>query len=265
MSLNVDLLLRQVTILTRSVKAQDEKINYLKAKHKEELRKSKVEQNKMKFVINNGVRGNSISSANKLRKKIKDVFTVINGDLIKVGYSLDTILSIRKNTNQNISVNSFELNFIEDSSNSNIVEKSLYFKDKASIPDNKYHIFRKGMQLGKKISSLYKVKRLRKEKGAKMGIKPLGKGYYLDPVKLIKEKIGRFLNSLGEGETLDLIKIKLACDGTMSYESTKSWLPALWAKIKELKKNHIPGPAYYNAAENDRKFFYNYNIDNKWI
>ena len=56
--------------------------------------------------------------------------------------------------------------------------------------------------------------------------------------------------------------VKSSFDGRMGYDSIfKSVSP----KIKELKKNHIPGPAYYNAAENDRKFFYNYNIDNKWI
>ena len=277
MDLSVEALLRQINRLKRNIQAQNGKIDLLKAKNKEEMRNSKL----LKFETNNTeVRGTSISAINKKKKKIKDVFTVINADLIKVGYSLDSCLSIKKTTpppNQGVSANNFEINFIEDYSNTDIVdntEKSLYFKDKAGIPDSKYHAFRKGMRLGKKMATLYKVKRLRKEKGARMDIKPLSKGYYVDPVKLIKQKISRFLNSLKEGETLDQITIKLACDGTNisrnvklvnfvfniinerikaatakgcyrvgifridkeDYESTRSWLPILWDKINELKK-----------------------------
>ena len=107
-----------------------------------------------------------------------------------------------------------------------------------------------------------------------MNIKPLDNGYYRDPVKMIKDKVLRYVKTLKQGEGLDIVKIKLGCDGTNvsrnvklinfvfsvinekvkaasvngcyrigifkadkeDYESSKNWLPALWHKIKELKK-----------------------------
>jgi hypothetical protein len=277
MDLSVESLLRQISTLKRNIQDQNEKISLLKAENKNTLRK----YNFYKFETNNTtVKGTSISAIKKKKKRIKDVFTVINEDLIKVGYRLDTCLDIKKTTtfqNQGVSASNLDINFIEeslDTSTTNMNEKSLYCKDKAGIPDRKYHAFRKLMGLKKKIGTLYSVKRLRKKKAARMNIKPMSTGFYIDPVGIIKQKILAFLNSLKEGETPDKIKIKLACDGTNisrnvklvnfafsiineknkaatakgcyrlgifrldkeDYASTKSWLPVLWSKIKILNR-----------------------------
>ncbi len=123
-------------------------------------------------------------------------------------------------------------------------------------------------------STLNSIKKLRKQKEVAMGIKSLDTGYYRDPVKMIKEKVAIYAETLAQGEGLDLIKIKLGCDGTNisrnvklinfvfsvinekskaasvngsyrigifrsekeDYNSTKKWLPVLWDQIKELKK-----------------------------
>ena len=120
---------------------------------------------------------------------------------------------------------------------------------------------------------LHSSKKLRRNKGSALGINPLDKGFYRDPVKMIKDRIANFVKNLSHGEVLDMVKIKLACDGTNlsrnvkfvnfilncvkkvkqasvngcyrigifridkeHYESTKNWPPELWKQIKELKK-----------------------------
>ncbi len=118
------------------------------------------------------------------------------------------------------------------------------------------------------------LKKKRKIKATTLGIMSLDRGYYRDPVRMIKQRVAKYIKTLGEGDGLDLVKIKLGCDGTNlsrnvklvnfvfsvinekvnaasvngcnrigifqiekeDYESTKKWLPVLWDKIKVLKK-----------------------------
>jgi len=259
----------------RIIEKQKKIITDLKLHIKEEKKKHLAEIKKYKFFNYNKVnRGASDRNKRKTKQKVTEVFGVINNDLNKIGLGIVGCLNIVTN-NQETGSNSFEVKFNHSLPISAVDdEKSLYFKDKANITDKSYHLFRKGLKLHDKTGSLHRLKKLRKKKGSALGIKPLDRGYYRDPVKMIKERVARFVKNLAHGEGIDMVKIKLGCDGTNvsrnvklvnfvfnvinekvkaasvsgcyrigifridkeDYESTKNWLPELWKQIKELKK-----------------------------
>jgi hypothetical protein len=208
------------------------------------------------------------------RRNNQCVFRELNKDLDIIGLGIFGSLNIAE-TGPNSVSNDFEIKFHQHKPiiNDN-VERSLFFKDKAFITDKSYHLFRKGMKLADRTSSLHSIKKRRKIKASTMGIMSLDRGYYRDPVRMIKQRVAKYIKTLGEGDCLDLVKIKLGCDGTNlsrnvklvnfvfsvinekvnaasvngcnrigifqiekeDYESTKKWLPVLWDKIKVLKK-----------------------------
>jgi len=259
----------------RIIEKQKKIIQDLRLNIKEEKKKHINEIRKYSFFTYNKVnRGVSERNKRQTKQKVTEVFQAINNDLNKIGLGIGGCINLIENY-QNTGSNSFEVNFNHSLPiNTLDDERSLYFKDKANITDKSYALFRKGLKLHDKTGSLHKLKKLRKNKGSALGIKPLDKGYYRDPVKMIKERIARFVKNLSHGEGLDVVKIKLACDGTNvsrnvklinfvfnvinervkaasvngcyrigifridkeDYESTKNWLPELWKQIKELKK-----------------------------
>ncbi len=259
-------------------------INYLRQieKQKQVIKKLKLSIKDVKSYYNfrmykKSNRGTtSARNVNKLKKKINSVFRNINTDLNKIGFGIGGCIYIVEN-NQNSVSTDFTIKFktnLDFPVHAIEAEKCLYIKDKSNLTDKSYSLFRKGMNLKDRASSLYSIKKQRHIKSLSMGIKPLDKGYYRDPVKMIKERVARYARTLKQGEGLDTVKIKLGCDGTNisrnvklvnfvfsvinekvraaslngcykigifktekeDYDSTKMWLPVLWDKIKELKK-----------------------------
>ncbi len=261
--------LRTIEKQNRIIKDLKSGIQAEKTRHLKEISKYKIF--KFSSRANAAV---SAASKRRLRQKIKSVFKEINNDLNKIGLRIGGCLNIVEN-NPNSGISDFDIKFNQNISENTLDdEKSLYFKDVACIPDSRYHLFRKGMKLQDRTSALHTIKKLRRKKEAAMGIKPLSTGYYRDPVKMIKERVANYLKSLTQGEGLDLVRIKLGCDGTRvsrnvqlvnfvfsminervkaasvngcyrvgifrtekeDYESTSKWLPVIWNQIKELKK-----------------------------
>ncbi len=263
--------------LIRTIQKLKKKIQDLETSAKIEKKKLTTEIQKYKiFKLNTETRGISTAAKYKLKTKIKNVLQTVNEDLNRIGYGFGGILKVFEHS-PNASASNFTVCFSQNNEpedEESVVEKSLFFKDKAGITDNRYHIFRKGLKLGGNVGTLNALKKLRKRKGLIMNIRPLASGYYRDPVKMIKKRILTYVKSLSEGEALDLVKIKLGCDGTNicrnvklvnfvfsiinekvkaasvngcyrigifrinkeDYESTKTWLPTLWTQIKGLKK-----------------------------
>jgi hypothetical protein len=262
----------------RIIEKQKKIIKELKSNFLNEKKKRLKELNKYKIILNKKSNtGVSISSKNKLKQRINKVFQELNKELNTIGFGITGCIKIDENIQNLVSTN-FLIQFNQEASSSesnvDISEKSLFFKDKAYITDKSYHLFRKGMNLRERVSTLYSIKKQRIRKGLVMGIRPLDTGYYRDPVKMIKERIARYAKNIADGEGLDLIRIKLGCDGTNvsrnvklvnfvfgiineklkaasvsgcyrigifriekeDYNSTKNWLPAIWSQIKELKK-----------------------------
>ena len=155
----------------------------------------------------------------------------------------------------------------------NTVDKCLYFKDKISLADHKYHSFRNGMNFKKTMAPLGHIKKRKMEINNDVDITALSNGYYIDPVRYIKMQINNYLkNSISENQD-NVIWVKLTCDGTQisrsikitnfafsiinekikaatasgcyriaafqqgeSYDEIKEWLPYLWGKIKALTR-----------------------------
>jgi len=265
----------------RTIEKQKKIITELKLSIKEVKSKHSKEMKKYMFsVYKTANRGESTRNKYRMKQDITAVFKVLNKDLNKIGFGIGSINIIENN--QNLVTRDFEIKFNQDFPEHAIdEEKCLFFKDKANITDKSYHIFRRGLNLKDRTSSLYSIKKQRKKKSLSLGIKPLDTGFYRDPVKMIKEKVSRYVKTLSQGDGLDLVKIKLGCDGTNlsrnvklvnfvfsvinekvkagsvngcyrigifkvekeDYESTKNWLPVLWNKIKELKK------VFYDTSE----------------
>jgi len=255
----------------RTIEKQKKIIKELKLSFQEEKKKHSIELKKYKFVSYNKInRGISTRNKNQLQQNIKGVFRELNNDLNKIGFGIKGILNIVENNQSE-----FEIKF-----NANIPgytrneDECLYYKDKTNMTDKNYHLFRKGLKLNDRVNTLHSIKKRRKKRGLEMGIKPLDTGYYRNPVRMIKERIASYAKNLCQGEGLDLIKIKLGCDGTNvsrnvklinfvfsvinekvkaasvngcyrigifrvekeDYDSTKNWLPVLWDQIKGFKK-----------------------------
>jgi hypothetical protein len=213
------------------------------------------------------------SSMFEYKRKIKNIFERFNLELNKVKYGLVTIVIKNKSLEEENTPISIQYNapIVEISD----VDKCLFYKDKISLADHKYHSFRSGMNLKQNMVPLRQVKKRKLEINSDLIAIELSTGYYLDPIKYIKLRISFYLKNLISGDTNDKkILIKLSCDGTRlsrnvtivnfvfsiinekikaasasgcyrigafritkeDYESIKEWLPTLWQKIKVLKR-----------------------------
>jgi len=141
-------------------------------------------------------------------------------DLNKIGFGIGSINIIENN--QNLVTRDLEIKFNQNFPEHAIYEeKCIFFKDKANITDKSYHIFRRSLNLKDRTSSLYFIKKQRKKKSLSLVIKPLDTGFYRDPVKMIKEKVSRYVKTFSQGDGFDLVKIQLGCDGANLYRNVK--------------------------------------------
>ena len=86
----------------------------------------------------------------------------MNSDLNKLGFGIGVSINIVEN-NQNSVSRDFEVKFIQSLLFHTIdVEKCLFIKDKANITDKIYFLFRKGLNLKDRTSSMYAIKKEKK-------------------------------------------------------------------------------------------------------
>ncbi len=161
-----------------------------------EKKKRLKELNKYKIILNKKSNtGVSISSKNKLKQRINQVFQELN----TIGFGITGCIKINENIQNLVSTN-FLIQFNQEASSSesnvDISEKSLFFKDKAYITDKSYHLFRKGMNLRERVSTLYTIKKQRIRKGLVMSIRPLDTSYYRDPVDKMIEREARGMQNV---------------------------------------------------------------------
>ncbi len=262
-------------------------IDQLKEENKTLKNELKIEKKKYKILrsddhINNRV-GTSRTSKFEHKKRIKKILDILNSDLKTCNLNFDSIVIKNSNSNEDTA---FSLKFLTDAASvaevSNRiktskadVDKCIYFKDKITMADHKYHAFKNGMELKTQMASLKAIRKRKAEISTYTEINEFSNGYYIKPVKLIKLRILKFLNALSNEALLrnNKIQIKLSCDGTQlsrnvtiinfvfsiinegkkastasgnyrigafrilkeNYEAIKPWLPALYEQIKILK------------------------------
>lgn len=225
----------------------------------------------------------SRTSTFEYKKKIKIIFDLINMELNKINYSIDTII-IRSKTNEEEG-SPFIIKYNTTDVAKSDVDKCLFFKDKISLADHKYHSFRRGMDLKKKMVPLRLIKKRKLEISTGLNATELSSGYYIEPIKYIKLRISYYLKNLisGNDTNNNKVLVKLSCDGTIlsrnvkivnfvfsiinekikastasgcyriaafrieneNYEIISEWLPTLWEKIKALKR------IFYNPLNNE--------------
>jgi len=128
----------------------------------------------------------------------------------------------------------------------NTALKCLYYKDLSGMNDKSYHVFRLGTGLVPKLSPISWLKRIRKRYGINIDVKPLStgkpilfcyyrkthilimiffllKGFYIDPIMAIRNRLEVLLNrlSIPQIKNLGKILIKVSCDGTSLSRNVK--------------------------------------------
>ncbi len=75
----------------------------------------------------------------------------------------------------------------------------MYIKDKTSVSDQKYEIFRRELNLQEKLSPLSLIKKIRKLLNSEIIIKHIGKGVFIDIKHTIISRIIFYQNKLIHG------------------------------------------------------------------
>jgi len=262
-------------------------IDHLKEENKNFKNELNNEKKKYKVLRSNDHThrvGTSRTSKFEHKQRIKQILNILNSDLKTCNLNFDSIVIKNADPNEDTA---FSLKFLTDSASvaevSNVittakadVDKCIYFKDKITIADHKYHAFKNGMELKMQMASLKAIRKRKAEISNFIEINEFSDGYYIKPTKLIKIRIVKFLTALNN-ETLlrnKKIQIKLSCDGTQlsrnvtiinfvfsiinegkkastasgnyrigafrilkeNYEAIKPWLPALYEQIKLFKE-----------------------------
>ena len=229
--------------------------------------------------------GVSRTSKFEHKQRIKKILSIIDTELRVCNFKFDSIVIKSSNS---VEDNPFRLIFSTDAildaevvsnflpSDEVDIDKCLYFKDKITMADHKYHAFKNGMELKKQMASLKAIRKRKVEISSFIEINEFSSGFYLNPKKMIKFRITKFFKDMSN-ETLHLnkkIRIKLSCDGTQlsrnvsivnfvfsiinegkkaatasgnyrigafrilkeSYETIYNWLPHLWDQIKIFKE-----------------------------
>ncbi len=188
--------------------------NRVISQYKLEIKRLKEENKKYKVLRQNQyMPGTSRTSTFEHKQRIKKILHLFNTELRRCHFNLDTVV-IRDSSDDT----TFNINYVANSTTNNKtdVNKCLYFKDKLTIADHKYHSFKNGMELKSHLVSLRAIKRRKKEIVQNIDIQELSTGFYINPVKLIKFRILRFLKNISTENLLSnrKIRIKLSCDGT---------------------------------------------------
>jgi len=253
----------------------------LKNDHRKELNKHLITIRKR----------NSVSSRKEhFRKKINSVFKSLNDQLKNINYEISGNIHLKSFVSTEKDVDDFKIDFATGQSEEiKNDQQCLFSKDMAKIPDAKYFAFRKHLKL--RIGTLYRLKKFRSNVGSsfKRIITKLSSGYYIDPVLKIKEQVLALLKC-GKIKSNEKVWVKISCDGTKisrnvtlvnlvlniineqtkaasasgcyrigifkiedeNYECVKSWLPAIWEKIKVLTRLHYD-PISQTFSENENE------------
>ena len=245
---------------------------------KTELERTKLELKQAKECINSYKLMDEMKKKKRemnryFKDKIKNILSLLNNDLIMLGYSLNNV-EIVKNENEEEVIQDFQIKYCDQyRSYLDDVQRILYFKDIAMISDETYHLLRAGWSIKDKTPSIYLIKKCRAEYSKAITLTGLGGGYCVDPIKFIKNRILIYLNKDYLTNTNKCIDLKLAFDGTKisgnvkivnlafsiinekklaasvngsyrigifkakeSYEGIKCWLPHIYSEIKKLKE-----------------------------
>jgi hypothetical protein len=130
----------------------------------------------------------------------------------KVGLKVDSV-NIKKIKN-NDTDKKFYFNLLKPSVDDQAsIKKCLYIKDKTSMSDKKYEIFRRELNLQEKLAPLSQIKKIRKLLNSEIIIKHIGKGVFIDIKHTIISRIIFYQNKLIVGND-DIIHLRLSADGT---------------------------------------------------
>ena len=251
---------------------------------KQENRNLKDENKRYKILRanNNTIRlGTSRTSKFEHKQRIKQILGIFNSELKTCNFMFDSIVIKTSNSSEDAG---FNVRFSADAEpvTQEIatikpdVDKCIYYKDKITMADHKYHAFKNGMKLKTQMASLKAIRKRKKEIYTNIEITEFSTGFYLNPVKMIKIRILKFLKGLNNENltTNSQIRIKLSCDGTQlsrnvtivnlvfsiineqkkaataagnyrigifrifkeNYETINQWLPHIWHQIKSVKE-----------------------------
>jgi hypothetical protein len=193
----------------------------------------------------------------------------------KVGLNVDCV-NIKKTQNNDTDKN-FYFNSLKPSVDYLAsIKKCLYIKDKTSLSEQKYEIFRRELNLQEKLSPLSQIKKIRKLFNSEIIIKHIGKGVFIDMKHTIISNITFDQNKLIHGND-NIIHLRLSVDGTNvgktmkllnmtfglineglktttasgqyslgiseivteNYEAIEPWFTEIIKELNELKKQHI--------------------------
>jgi hypothetical protein len=156
------------------------------------------------------------------------------------------------------------------------IKKCLYIKDKTSLSEQKYEVFRRELNLQEKLSPLSQIKKIRKLFKSEIIIKHIGKGVFIDMKHTIISNFIFYQNKLIHGND-NIIHLRLSVDGTNvgktikllnmtfglineglktttasgqyslgiseieneNYEAIEPWFTEIIKELNELKKQHI--------------------------
>jgi len=113
-----------------------------------------------------------------MQKKLKTILTGLNEELNKAGKQIVNVKIAHASDSEQ---EKFNVEYIEETQE-NIVDKTLFYKDKAHISDKNYKLIRKGLNLN--TATLFKCIKRREQN--KCPIVSLSTGYYIKPLLLIK-------------------------------------------------------------------------------
>jgi hypothetical protein len=274
-----DYIFIKITEKMESYNNLQRKINQLQ----QENRNLKDENKRYKILrANNNITrlGTSRTSKFEHKQRIKQILTLFNSELKTCNFMFDSVVitnsSSSEDTAFNLKFSSVTAPVTEDIvSIKPDVDKCIYYKDKITMADHKYHAFKNGMKLKTQMASLKAIRKRKDEISTYIEMTEFSTGFYLNPIKMIKLRISKFLKSLNN-ENLAInnqIRIKLSCDGTQlsrnvtivnlvfsiineqkkaataagnyrigifrivkeNFETINQWLPHIWQPIKSLK------------------------------
>jgi hypothetical protein len=108
------------------------------------------------------------------------VLTIFNEELIQAGKKIINVKIAHSTDGENEKLN---VEYV-DEKQENLVDKTLFYKDRAHISDKNYKLLRKGLKLN--TATFYKCIKRREQLKKKCPIVPLSTGYYLKPLLVIK-------------------------------------------------------------------------------
>jgi hypothetical protein len=108
------------------------------------------------------------------------VLESLNEELIKAGKKIVNVKIAHSTDGEK---QKFNVDYV-DGKQENLVDKTLFYKDRAHISDKNYKLLRKGLNLH--TATLYKCIKRREQLKKKCPIVPLSTGYYIKPLLLIK-------------------------------------------------------------------------------